>query len=396
MSAGPGLRVVHVVALIGAHGEFGGPSAVALSHVHELNRQGHRAVLVTLTTRGTSRPSGLDPALWVALRARRLIPGQGMLGRFNLRLIPALWRELGRADVLHVHTGRDLVSLCALLLARLRGVTVMAQTHGMVLPRSAPSTRLFDLVFLRLLREARSILYLTPAEEQDLIQLLGPGARLRHLPNGVEPVERRTSGPGLPRVLFLARLHPVKRVLAFAEMATICARAGVEADFVVHGPDQGDLQALLNVIEDDGGHALRYAGALSHEAALTAVQQARVVVLPSSADWMPMTLLQAMAAGVPTVCTESCGLAPLLRAEGAGLVVDGTPQQLADAVTDLLHNEALASRVANSAQRLVERRFAIVNVVELLAKVYAEALSPVATRLTTRSSPSSGDRWRAE
>ena len=393
------VSVLHVVAFAGSRGEFGGPVSVAEAHARELLQRGH-SVLVTGLRRGPEQtPAGLTSAQWRTFPARRVVPRSGMLGLSSARFLRFLWSAVRRVDVVHVHAGRDLVSLSALLVARLRAVPVVAQTHGMVLPRRHLRARLFDPVFLRLMRHAHAVFFMTQGEHDDLRTQLGPSARLRFLGNGVElptPRPRRGSGEP-PMVLFLARLHPVKRVAAFAEMAAVLARRGIAARYRVHGPDQGDLATLHRLVKHHGlDNVLAYGGALSHDEALAALHDSAVYVLPSSADWMPMSLLEALAAGVPSVCTDSCGLAVDLHEAGAAVVTDGSPESLADAVGHILLDPPFRRKLSRAAREVVSQRYSVGAVVDELERVYAEARIPVKTSVTSRSTPPVIDRYFLE
>ncbi|MBA2560780.1 MAG: glycosyltransferase, partial [Propionibacteriales bacterium] len=226
MTDGPGrggLSVLHVVALVGSGGEFGGPVSVAEAQSRELVARGHR-VVVTGLRRGQVRiPSGLTADQWRTFPARRVVPRSGMLGLTSAGFLRFVWHVARDVDIVHVHAGRDLVTLSTLLIAWWRKAAVVAQTHGMVAPRRHLRARLFDPIFLRLLRRAATVLYMTDSEHVDLRGQLGPSAHLRFLGNGLElPPPRTTPPPGeMPQVLFLARLHPVKGVTAFAEMAAL-------------------------------------------------------------------------------------------------------------------------------------------------------------------------------
>lgn len=371
MSSEP-LEVLQVVTLVGTGGEFGGPTTVAVGLTEEFDRRGHRASVQALHL--GQRPRS-DQGLVRTVPAHRLVPGTGYLGMFNLRLPWALWRATGTADVVHVHAGRDLVSLTALAVATLRRVPVVAQTHGMVLNRGR-SWRItpFDAVFVPLLRRAAAVLYLTPDEAGTLRHLLGPRASLRPVANGLTLPARQSLRPhgASPRVVFAARLHPVKQVLVFAEAALRLLAAGLDADFVVFGADQGDLPALLEAVRDPRAKGrLTYGGALGHAAILEAIAGADIFVLPSTADWMPMAMLEAMAAAVPCICTRACGLAPTLEANDAGVVLqDGNPEAVADAIRELLADPGLRERLGQAGRRLVEADYSVVKVAEDLLDLY--------------------------
>ncbi|MFC4505349.1 MULTISPECIES: glycosyltransferase [Streptomyces] len=369
------MRLVHVVTLVSDDGAFGGPTSVAVAQLQECAARGHDTTLVSLWRGRTGAPERIAGVRFVSRPARRLVPGRGCLGLMHPRLPLDLWRAMGRADAVHVHAGRDLVSLTALVVARLRGVGFVTQTHGMVEPRNGAVARLFDRLYVPLLRRARACLVLTDRERRELSAVLGPDAPpLVDLPNGLrvapgEPGSRRR-GDGR-EVIFLARLHPRKRPEAFVEMAALVHKEIPEARFVLYGADEGSLPAVAALIADRGvTDAVRYGGALDHPSALAAYRRAAVYVLPSVNEPFPMTVLEALAEGTPVVCTDSSGIAAELARREAALVTDGSPEQLADAVARLLADESLRLRLAEAGRRAIEEVFSIRAVADQLEQLY--------------------------
>jgi glycosyltransferase involved in cell wall biosynthesis len=318
----------------------------------------------------------VDADQWQLFPARTIVPGAGMLGLGSGALLRHLWSASNQADVVHVHAGRDLVSLSALLVAALRHRPVVAQTHGMVFPRRHLRARVFDRLFLPLLRRASTIFYLNEGERNDLAQMLGPSAALCFLGNGIEPSGSgvKASRSDLPTVTFAARLHPVKGVTAFAEMAAIIRDRGVPARFLVYGADQGDLANLQRIIDAKGlFDVLTYCGALPHDHALRAIAESDVFVLASRFEPWGMTVLEAMAAGVPVVLTTGSPLGELLRARESAKVTDGSPAELADAVQGLLEDGTEWKRLSTLGPSTVEELFSMDAVVDTLRQHYARA-----------------------
>ncbi|MGW1711693.1 glycosyltransferase [Streptomyces sp. NPDC002156] len=370
------MRLVHVVTLVSDDGAFGGPTSVAVAQLEECAARGHDVTLVSLW-RGRARASErVGTVRFVSRPARRLVPGRGCLGLAHPLLLWDLWRAMGRADTVHLHAGRDLVSLAGLAVARLRRTDFVTQTHGMVEPRTGLVARVFDSLYVPLLRRARCCLVLTERERRALTEVLGPdGPPLVSLPNGL-----RTSGerPGTrPRddnqVIFLARLHPRKRPEAFVEMAALVHKEIPEARFTLYGADEGSLAAVNGLVMDRGlTDVVSYGGALEHSAALEAYRRAAVYVLPSVHEPFPMTVLEALAEGTPVVCTDSSGIAAELERGQAALVTDGSPEALADAVAALLVDEQLRSRLAEAGRRAIDEVFSIRAVVDQLEGIYQD------------------------
>lgn len=368
------MRVVHVVTLVSDDGTFGGPPSVAVAQLREMATRGHDVRLVSLWRGGTPAPRRIDTVPFVSRPARTVVPGRGCLGLMHPLLLWDLWRAMGRADAVHLHVGRDLVSLAALALARLRRVGFVSQTHGMVEPRTGMVARVFDRVYVPLLRRARCCLVLTERERRALSAVLGAGhPPLLTLANGLRPSrEARDERPrGDREVVFLARLHPRKRPEAFVEMAALVHKEIPEARFTLYGADEGSLEQVNRLVADRGlTDVVRYGGPLRHSAALEAYRGAAVYVLPSVNEPFPMTVLEALAEGTPVVCTDSSGIARELARRQAALVTDGSPEALAEAVGRLLGDEALRRRLAEAGLRAIEEVFSIRAVVDRLEAVY--------------------------
>jgi glycosyltransferase involved in cell wall biosynthesis len=368
------MKLVHAVTLVSDDGAFGGPTSVALAQLQECAARGHDVTLVSLWRGRSPAARRIGAVRFVSRPARRLVPGRGCLGLMHPLLLRDLWRAMGRADAVHLHAGRDLVSLAALAVARLRRTAFVTQTHGMVEPRSGLVARVFDGLYVPLLRRARCCFVLTERERRALSEVLGPdGPPLVTLPNGLRAAgdEARTRPRDDHRVIFLARLHPRKRPEAFVEMAALVHKEMPEARFTLYGADEGSLPAVSRLIADRGlTDVVSYGGALDHAAALEAYRGAAVYVLPSVHEPFPMTVLEALAEGTPVVCTDSSGIASELARREAALVTDGSPEALADAVCLLLADAPLRRRLADAGRRAIDEVFSIRAVVDRLESTY--------------------------
>ncbi|MDF3140916.1 MULTISPECIES: glycosyltransferase [unclassified Streptomyces] len=367
------MRLVHVVTLVSEDGAYGGPTSVATGQLEECAARGHEVTLLSLWRGRAEAPARIGSVPLRTRPARALLPGR-FTGIMHPLLVRDMWRSMGRADVVHIHAGRDLVSLAALAVATLRGKRFFTQTHGMVEPRHRLVAKLFDSLYVPLLRRARGCLVLTERERRAVSEVIGPqGPPLLTLPNGVRPerdaaVERR---PHAPEVLFMARLHPRKRPEAFVEMAALVHRKLPDARFTLHGPDEGSLPTVRQLIAIHRlGDVVSYGGALSYAEAVRAYAKAAVYVLPSVDEPFPMTVIEAMSAGTPVVCTDTCGMADELARRGAAIVTDGSPQAMADAVCELLTDEDKRHGLVKAGTRAVEEAFSIHAVADRLEELY--------------------------
>lgn len=108
-----------------------------------------------------------------------------------------------------------------------------------------------------------------------------------------------------------------------------------------------------------------------------------VFVLSSSVEGLPVALLEAMAAGVPTVVTRVGGIPEVVEDRESGLLVPPRdPAALADGLLRLLADEALRARMAERA-RARAQDFDIRGVVQRVEDVYDRVLGTDPGRRTT-------------
>ncbi len=228
------MRVAHVVTQLSVDGAFGGPARVAREQVEELAARGHD-VTVLAGWDGIAQPTFANGVKVQLYRARTVIPRAGFAGLVAPRLTAYVARHGREFDIVHVHLARDLITMPTALLAS-RKTRLVVQPHGMIKPDNRTKSRIMDaLATRRVLRVAKPALFLTAIEEHGLLTIAAP-LHLQHLANGIaaaKPTDVHRAldddADGGP-VLFCARLHPRKRVLAFVEMAQILTKRGVVAE----------------------------------------------------------------------------------------------------------------------------------------------------------------------
>jgi glycosyltransferase involved in cell wall biosynthesis len=366
------VRIAHVVTYVSEDGAFGGPVAVALAQTQELARRGHEVDLLAGWDGRACLPT--TDVTYRLFPVRRIGPG------FAGLVAPGLWSTLSRwgphYDVVHVHLARDLITLGAARLTAARRRRLIVQSHGMIMPDQRTAARALDAVATRpVFAAAAAALVLTEIEQAGLTEVIAGigGSPPILIPNGVPAPAGLVDQcrPGPPVVMFLARLHPRKRVLAFAEAARLLVESGSDAMFEIIGPDEGDLPELRNRIAADSlGERVIYRGAIGAGQAPDELSRAAVYVLPAVREVFPMTVLEALSVGTPVVLGRDCGIAPELARRGAATVTDGSPETLAAAVAELLQSDSLRARRIESGMRAVDEWFSIDAVASRLESIY--------------------------
>ncbi|GGY04147.1 glycosyltransferase [Streptomyces anandii] len=368
------MRALHAVTLHTPTQAFGGPVRVAVNLTASLAERGVECRIVALASGFAGPlPADVDGRPARLYPARRVLPGAGFSGITSPALLAGARRLVREADVVHVHLARDLVTLPVALAALAARRPLVVQTHGMVDPSDKVLAKLLDaLAVRRVLRRADAVLHLTSYERKALTAVLGgedPGNGVR-LVNGVPAQDRRPRPPGPPRLLYVARMQARKRPADFVAAAPEVLRRHPGARFVLAGADEGELDAALKLAGELGvAGSVDYLGTLDPGAVLDELRRAHVHVLPSVDEPFPMSVLEALSVGVPSVVTPTNGLADDIARTGAGRVAP-TPERLADEILDLLDGAA-NERASKAAWELSRTSFSLDAVGDRLHTLYA-------------------------
>lgn len=369
-------RLLRIVTLASNSGKYGGPFDTACRQAVIAQRSGWSVRILAGTLVGDAPVSTAVPAVFETVR--RLLPTPGFTAVGSWRIVRSLWKEIGNSDVIHVSAARELIPMTAMFFGIVRRKTVVAQPHGMLTSRKSRLHRGVDILMKPLVGSASSIIALTEGEAQELREWGGPLLPLsvfgNPLPAGLEPTIRWH--PRRQEALFIARLHPRKRVDVFSEAGLIAGASAWPEEYLAFGPDEGDLAALEDVIARSHG-AVRYGGTLTAAEVTERVGNSGVFVLPSAKEPWGNVLATALGAGLPVVVAESAALAPLISRFGAGTVVaDGDPKELAAAVHRLLSTPVEYHKSSIGAAALARA--------ELSAEQQSMKLNAVYTAVTVR------------
>ena len=169
-------------------------------------------------------------------------------------------------------------------------------------------------------------------------------------------------------------LCPARLVDFKNHAALLRAFAGVTARAELWLAGDGPLrEVVLQQIEALGLRSVRLLGALPQERLMQLYRERRVAaaILASTDEGIPVSLMEAMAAGVPVIATAVGGV-PELVGMGAGMLVPaGDETRLTWAMEELLRDPALRARLGQAGRARVARRFSIDRSVDRLARRFA-------------------------
>lgn len=155
-------------------------------------------------------------------------------------------------------------------------------------------------------------------------------------PSYLDGSTTRTTPTGR-RLLCVGRLAEQKGQLLLIEAAGLVRDRGIDFELVIvgDGPMRGEVERLierLNLID-----RVRLAGWMSKPEVRQAVIEARVMVLPSFAEGLPVVLMESLALGRPVITTYVAGIPELVGPGETGwLVPPGSVEALVEAMVEAL------------------------------------------------------------
>jgi sugar transferase (PEP-CTERM/EpsH1 system associated) len=209
-------------------------------------------------------------------------------------------------------------------------------------------------------------------------------ARYRAAPYQVEkrPLLGSFAPPGTPLVMTVGRLDPVKDhaglIEAVHELCTSEAEhaKNVRLAIVGDGAERGRLQQLIARRNLDAH--VKLLGNREDVAALLA--EADVFALSSVAEGIPLTVLEAMAAGLPVVATNVGGVGEVLVDGVTGtLVAPSDPAALARALHAYLADASLRQRHGAAGRERAESRFGLRPMIAAYGALYDQLLARKST-----------------
>lgn len=392
------MRVLHVISSMSPL--RGGPGVTVRNTLRALRRRGIAVDAITTDDDGGVARLGVPLDRFVELEGQRVryFRRQTRKYAFSVPMLNWLRTHIGGYDVVHTHELFTFAPLAAARLARGAGIPYVMTPHGALDTWGMRNkSRLVKAASIRvlegpLLAGAAAVNFMTPLEHSraarhglsftplvlpvGVVDLENPqGERLQEI-EGIAPHGQRL-------LLFLARIHPIKRVdVLLRAYAELDDRESVLA--IAGGGDPLLVESLRRLAQElRVGERVRWLGFVGGASKRWLLSRASMFVLPSASENYGIAAVEAMHAGLPVVVTTGCGLADFVRRNAAGIVTDGSVASLRSALATLLADETLSRGMAEAGQRAARRELSIDGFGERLERSYQMLLERRAPGVST-------------
>lgn len=283
-------------------------------------------------------------------------------------IVRMLATRFSRGQTVYFLTDRPASFLVDLLISSLAGRPLIHYLHTSGFTALASRGPLWRFAVKRVLNRSNSIVILGESLESDIRQL-APNKRLVIIPNPANDTLKRAMPPERPRVLFLSNLLEEKGADTFIKVArSLTVRHPLIAwDFQLAG--EGDSSSF-----DTDGIPLTILGKVDHETRDDLFATSTVLVFPSRyrLEAQPLTIVEAMAFGLPVVAFEVGGISDLIGADNPLLIRLGDDEELAQQVVRLSTNRS----DWEAESRAARRRYEAAHTTEDFSRRWVKALHP--------------------
>lgn len=286
----------------------------------------------------------------------------------NLAVIPkALWlagylRKTGMPDHIHVHWINASATMAMITASILKIPWSITAHRGDIAVNNLIREKAASCSFIRCINEigAREISGLVHKKEK--IHVLHMGAEI---PDETALPTKPTAKNNAFRILMPANFVEVKGHTHLIQAIRLLRRRGEAVRLELAGAGKLKKQIESQVLEMGLADCVDFLGQISHSLLLERLFSGcyDCVVLPSivtergDKEGIPVSLIEAMAAGVPVVSTATGGIPELCVAGTAILVPPQNPQALSEAIMLLIQDETMRENMIAAGKKRVGEHF---------------------------------------
>ena len=388
------MKVLHVIPSVSL--VRGGPSQAVLEMVRSLISEGVEASIVATDDDGVCQLEVKTDA-WVTFQEvpvrffHRFSPAVDSVKEFAFSggLTAWLWKNIAQYDLVHIHAIFSYPSTIAMAIARQRGVPYIVRPLGQLCEWSLRQSALKKQLYLRLIESANlegsQGLHLTSVQEQKEVKALQLSCSTFVVPHGLSfaPVlsdarSRLRNWLGLPKdetiILFLSRIHK-KKGLDYL-ISALGELKDYPFTFVLAGSGEpayeAEVRSLLKAKGIDDRTLL--SGFVEGETKNLMLQGSDLYALTSHSENFGVAVLEALAAGLPTLVTPGVALSEEIKRHQLGYVSELSVNAIRDVLEEYLQAPEAAVAMGDRARKFTLENYTWQRNADNLIEVYRSLL----------------------
>ena len=279
--------------------------------------------------------------------------------RFDLTLPDKLAEVIAQArpDIIHIHGGRGANPFSFGRLRQL-DIPLVYTVHGYhFLNKPAILRQIFAWRETQIAGRVQHVVFVSEHDQQIARRWnLLPAAKCSVIYNGIDPAELDAVAPDqVPRdVLFAARISPQKNPFFLIDIARHLS-ANVRITVQGGGKDLAKLQEEAS--KAGVSDRMEFAGEVTRTAVISAMKAARLYILPSLWEGLPIAPIEAGYCGIPVLASDIPGTREVVENGVTGVLVKdfSAPAYAAEIERLLADPDRAVELGANGRQRVLDR-----------------------------------------
>ncbi len=372
---------INVMYLRSSYAQEGGPETLILSVLQGIDTSKFNINVVVLQELKASENFFESNIKSLGFNADRIV------WRNFIFFLPSFFKLISlikkhNVNIIHTHDVRS--DFMGLIAGKMLGIPVVTSVHGWI-GRSLKE-RIHDFFDKLIVRFASTIIANSKAMQRYLVRLKIQERKVRTIHNAVDlsnfmSAEGSEStkmelglNSGFPIIGTVGRLDVEKGHEILLEAAQEVIQSCPEAAFVIagQGPIESDLKKTAEKLKLS--QRVTFTGYFRNLSKILGIMD--IFVLPSLSEGLPLTLLEAMAAGKPIVATDVGGVPELIINGQTGLLVKSrSARELSKAILELVQNKEKARGLGEKAREAVLNNFSSEVMIKKLEDVYESVCS---------------------
>lgn len=305
---------------------------------------------------------------------------RGYMVVYDIWKFTKIVRSIG-PSIFHANLNWPLSCTYGIIAAYLSRVKIIVATQHLY---SDIGSRLSNLVQRIVSRLVNRYVSVSSHIATSMKEHISPGTKIKVIHNGI--IIQKFSGlnskrgdrnaySGLipkqnsPIILTVARLHKQKGHKYLLEASKMFDNANFV--FAGDGPERDNLEAYAREIQVDD--RIKFLG--HREDIPTLINGCDLFVLPSLFEGLPLTIMEAMAAGKPVIASDIPGIDDEVIQDETGLLVPKeSPEALGEAIKSLLSNPEYAKRLGSAGRIRANEEFSAETMIIRLEDLYEELI----------------------
>ena len=295
-------------------------------------------------------------------------------GRFDALAAKTLRMSLLASGISVLHTHGYKADLYGYWAARSSGIALVSTCHNWT--KASMALRLYCVLDKLVLRGFECVVAVSPQVEEELLRIGIRRKRLRRIANGVATSVSRAQLPSsnsnaVLTIGMAARLVEDKGIADLLKAASQLGSMSQRLRFVIagDGPLRAQFEAQASAL--DVAERTTFLGFVPDMRSFYASLD--IFVLPSLREGLPMSVLEALAAGKPVIASRVGAIPDVVLHEWSGLLIEpGDSSALVSALERLIEDPSLRARLGENGRSHIEESHSALAMSKLYLGLYRD------------------------